>query len=351
MTARILVLVWCLGACQRTAPPSAVTDDRGGPLDPRAMDALVAELRADPAEDLKGLVVMIGGDVVREEYFNGLRPADLHDIRSAGKSITSLLVGIALDRGLIRDVHQPLSAVLGVAAMGDRAAITMEDVLTMRSGLAALDVDPASPGNEDRLDASDDWLGFALHVPMASAPGRTYHYASVNAFLAGAVIEKVAGMDLHAFASRHLFGPLGIHDVRWRRGPRGEGAGQGNLMLRLRDLATLGQLILDGGTYRGTRLISQSWITASLAPRITVSAVDRFADHYGYMWYRKAYPVGAGTITVHVASGNGGNKLYVVPAHRMVVAIMSSAYGQPHGQPRSEQILLRTLSALNRGVR
>jgi len=310
-----------------------------------SLDPLVAELRADPERDLRGLVVVVDGNVVREEYFNGSSAEELHDIRSAGKSITSLLVGLAIERGRIPGVDARLPALLGAAAE-PHARLSLADVLTMRSGLAADDTDAASPGNEDRLDASDDWLAFALAVPARTAPGQTYVYNSLTAFLAGAVVERAIGEPLADFAARELFAPLGIRAHRWRRGPRGEGAGQGNLSLRLRDLAAIGEMVRGGGVYHGRRVISEAWIAASLAPQVAIGDVDRYADHYGYMWYRKTYFMDGEDVLVHFASGNGGNKIYVVPSRRMVVAITSAAYGRPHGQRRSERILLSVLGAL-----
>jgi CubicO group peptidase (beta-lactamase class C family) len=312
---------------------------------PSTLDDLVAELRRDPQDDLRGLIILIDGSVVREEYFNGSSRDELHDIRSAGKSVTSLLAGIAIDRGLIAGVDQPVSSLLRSAASPPHlATITLADLLTMRSGLAADDSDPLSPGNESRLDAAADWLAFALAVPAREAPARSYVYNSLTAFLVGAVVEQATGAALEDFAAAHLFGPLGITAHRWRRGPRGEGAGQGNLSLRLRDLASLGELVRGLGTYRGRRVVSEAWVTASLSPHVAIGAVDRYADHYGYMWYRKRYDIDGTGVVVHFASGNGGNKIYVVPARRMVIAITSAAYGERHGQPRSERILRAVLA-------
>lgn len=310
------------------------------------LDAYFAELRASSEDDLRGVIVVVDGTVVREEYFHGARRDDLHDIRSAGKSITSLLVGIAIDRGLIAGTDEPLGRLLVLDPGEPLAAVRLDDVLTMRTGLAADDADPASPGSEDRMDEAPDWLAFVRGVPAGSPPGRSYVYASVNAFLAGAIVERASGLALADFADLHLFAPLGIDAHAWRRGPRGEGAGQGNLRLRLRDLATIGGMVLDRGTHRGARIVSASWIDASLAPRVAIDTVDPYADHYGYMWYRKTHRVGDEDILVHFASGNGGNKIYIVPSRRMVVAITSSAYGSSYGQRRSEKILLEVLGRL-----
>lgn len=339
-----------VAACTRGA---AAGQPSGGRLDRAAVAALVAELRADERRDLKGVVVVIDGAVAAEEYFNGDNPDTLHDIRSAGKSITSLAVGIAIDRGLIPGVDARLSTLLPDPPAPDKAEIRLEDVLTMRSGLDADDENAESAGNEDRMDAAPDWLAFALRVPMKDRPGSTYSYASVNAFLAGAVVERASGGPLDEFARRHLFEPLGIAKTEWRRGPNNRTAGQGNLRLRLRDFARIGEVVLQDGaveTPQGRRqIVSRAWIRRSLEGIVPIAFRDPYADAYGYMWYFKQHTVGDRAIPVYFASGNGGNKIYVVPTHRMVVAITSSAYGRGYGQRRSQDILLRLLAATKAG--
>ena len=303
------------------------------------MTALFDQQRQAPEKDLKGVIVLVDDQIVSEQYFNGDDADTLHDIRSATKSVTSLLAGIAIDRKLIHNVDQRLSELLPSVNSPDKSAVRLRDLLTMRSGLAANDDQPGLPGNEDRLDESQDWMSFALHVPMKSVTGKDYAYASLNAFLVGAIVEKAAGMGLQEFAAGSLFSPLGITRYEWRRGPKGEGVGQGNLKLRLQDVAKIGQLVLHHGEFGKKRIVSGGWVQASLSSLVPISNVDRYADYYGYMWYTKTFPVGNGSVIVHFASGNGGNKIYVVPAYRMVVAITSSAYGKGYGQARSQQIL------------
>jgi CubicO group peptidase (beta-lactamase class C family) len=322
------------------------------PVDRAAIAAMVAELRADEHRDLNGVLISIDGAIALEEYFNGERPDTLHDIRSAGKSVTSLAVGIAIDRGLITGVDARLPMLLSGPVAPDKVQIRLEDLLTMRSGLDADDENEQSPGNENRMDGAPDWLTFALQVPMKDAPGRTYSYASVNAFLAGAIVERATGGPLDEFAMRHLFEPLGITKTEWRRGPNNRTAGQGNLRMRLRDMARIGEMVLREGTVltpQGERrIVSSAWIRRSLTGLVPIAFRDPYADAYGYMWYLKQHTIGNRTVTVHFASGNGGNKIYVVPAYRMVVAITSSAYGRGYGQPRSQAILLRVLTAMRR---
>jgi CubicO group peptidase (beta-lactamase class C family) len=327
-----------------------ITLSGNGTIDRAALTSLVTELRADERRDLKGVFVSMNGATVLEEYFNGDGPDTLHDMRSAGKSITSLAVGIAIDRGLIRGgVNASLTTLLPEPPAPDKAGITLEDVLTMRSGLEADDENAESAGNEDKMDDAPDWLAFAMRVPMKEPPGRTYTYASVNAFLAGAVVERATGGPLDVFVTKHLFEPLGIKKTEWRRGPNNRTAGQGNLRIRLRDMARIGEMVLGEGTvgagHDSRRVVSSAWIKRSLTGIVPIADRDPYADAYGYMWYVKKHTVGNRAVPVHFASGNGGNKIYIIPSYRMVVAITSSAYGRGYGQRRSQDILLRILAA------
>ncbi|HTD74021.1 MAG TPA: serine hydrolase, partial [Steroidobacteraceae bacterium] len=314
-------------------------------MDLPALQAIYSDMEQDSHGDLKGIVVVRDGRLVSEHYFNGDDAGTLHDIRSATKSITSLLMGIAIDKGLVRSVDEPISKYLPDLPRDGKEKITIRNLLNMRSGLDADDVDSGSPGNEDALDQSKDWMRTVYAVPMKRLPGEKYVYASINAFLAGAIVENASHMTLDDFARKNLLEPLAIQDFKWRHVPVNRTTGQGNFSITTRDEAAIGQMLLNGGLVDKRRVVRREWIEASLSRQVAISESDRYADYYGFMWYTKDEPVGAGKIEVHFASGNGGNKIYVVPSLHMVVAITSSAYGRGYGQQRSQQILLRILAA------
>jgi CubicO group peptidase (beta-lactamase class C family) len=308
------------------------------------LETVLAGWDHDEHADLRAVVVLKGERIVAERYYNGETATTLHDIRSAGKSVTALLVGAAVDRGKIAAVSDPVErywpATRG-SAIGDAA---IDDVLTMRSGLDSFDEDPASPGNEDKFDEAADPLAFLLAVPRASRPGTQYRYNSLTAHVAGRLVEQATGQDLQAFADAVLFAPLRIARWQWGRDNAGHTKGQGNLSLSARDLLKIGQLVLKRGSYEGKRVISEAWIEAMLAPRVPIGDSDRYADDYGYFWYAKKQTVAGRDVPVLFASGNGGNKIYVIPALDMVVVITSSAYGHGYGQLRSENILKAVLA-------
>lgn len=306
---------------------------------------LFNDLRKDQHGDLKGIRIVSEGHLVAEAYFNGGSPDLLHDIRSAGKSITSLLAGIAIDRKLISNVRVPITRLLGSGLRPEVGAITLEHLLTMRSGFSADDEDADSPGNENRMDQAASWLDFALSVPVRERPGQRYQYCSLNAFLAGACVENACHQPLDEFARQHLFGPLGIDHFEWRKGPRNRVAGQGNLRLTLSSMSALGQMCLSSGRVGSSQVVSAQWIKRSMSSIVSISHADPFADAYGYMWYTKTHDVSGKPVRVSFASGNGGNKIYVLPALKTVVAVASAAYGRPYGQRRSQRILSGVLNA------
>ena len=324
----------------RWSPPGAGTD-----MDQTALQAIYSDMERDSHGDIKGIVVVRDGRFVSEHYFNGDDAGTLHDIRSATKSITSLLMGIAIEKGLVRSVDEPISKYLPGLPPDGKEKITIRDLLNMRSGLDADDVDAASPGNEDTLNKSNDWMRTVYAVPMKRAPGEKYVYASINAFLAGAIVENTSHLSLDDFAKRNLFAPLVIQNFKWEHVPVNRTTGQGNFSITTRDEAAIGQMVLNGGFVDGHRILRREWIDASLSRQVAISEDDPYADYYGFMWYTKDEPVGTAKIEVHFASGNGGNKIYVIPSLHMVVAITSSAYGHGYGQRRSQEILLRILAA------
>jgi CubicO group peptidase (beta-lactamase class C family) len=352
----VLCLVAVTAPCseaQQKAPVSSLprgivwnqASTKDSQVDPAALDALYGETEKEQHHDLKGIVILRNGVLVSEHYFNGDSSTTLHDIRSATKSVTSLLMGIAIDEKIIRSVDDPISLYLPGLPKDGKEKIEVKDLLNMRSGLDADDEDSSTPGNEDRLDESSDWMRAVYAIPLKRTPGERYLYCSVNAFLTGAIIENAARTSLDDFASAHLFRPLNIQSFHWRHVPVNRTTGQGNLEISARDGAALGQLMLNDGVVDGLRIVSHDWVAKSLASQVPIRDSDPYADFYGYMWYTKAEPIGDRKVMVHFASGNGGNKIYIVPSLHMVVAITSSAYGSRWGQRRSQDILFKILAA------
>lgn len=315
------------------------------PAHDRHISEVLARWDHDEHHDLRGVVVWRGGRPVAERYYDAARPDELHDIRSAGKSVTALLVGIAVDRGAIRLMDDRVDRYWRDAAGSAIGAVPLRDVLAMRSGLAASDEDPASPGNEDRMDASPDPRAFVLALPLADPPGSQYRYNSVTAYVAGIVVAEATRTKMADFAGQRLFAPVGITHWRWDTDAAGVTKGQGNLWLTTRALAAMGEMVRNGGRVArpagGQREMDRRDAGAKGPHR-------RRRPLCRWLWLFLV-PEGLSPRDVHVtvsfASGKGGNKIYVVPACQLVVAVTSSAYGHGYGQRRSEAILRAILSS------
>lgn len=296
------------------------------------------------------LLVSHQGKLVYEAYFNGGARETLNDTRSLTKSITAMLVGAAIDRKLLAGVGDPV-----FAHFSDRpaplhpdkrkTAITVEDLLTMSSLLECNDDNPASSGNEERMYVTEDWIGFALDLPIKGfAPwenkpgdspyGRSFAYCTAGSFLLGAVVERVAGKHLDAFSADVLEKPLGIAKSKWNFAPDGTAMGGGGTRFRSRDLLRLGEMMRNEGEWNGKRVLSRAWVRSMM----TVHVAAREDADYGYQIWRFKFPYKNGEQVAWAMSGNGGNYVFIVPELALVAVVTSNAYNQKFAHPQSRQI-------------
>ena len=261
----------------------------------------------------------------------------------AGKRVHDDLVSAMTEAARSVVTGDPTDAATEIRDRAQKQDISIEHLLVMSSGLDADEGDPASKGFEDRLFEADDWLKFALSLPMAGRPGEQWVYASVNTFLLGVAIEETSRGTLADFAAEKLFRPLGISEFEWASTPTRRTVAQGNLSLRLRDMAKIGQMVLDGGRWRGKQVVPGDWISESVVGRFDVPW-DGY-DEYGYGWYLSSMQVEGIEYRYYFASGNGGNKVYLVPAEDLLVAVQSAAYNRGYGHRRSRELLRMILRA------
>lgn len=327
-----------------------IVDARAAHADAARLDALEAKIADGSYKGITSVLVARDGKLAYERYFNGSDADRLNDVRSASKSVTALLVGAAIDRGLLPGVQAKVYGFFPDKQPVQhpdlrKQAITLEDLLTMSSLWECNDDNEFSSGNEERMYVSEDWLQFALDLPIkgfapwmtkpADSPhGRAFAYCTAGAFVAGAIVERAARMPLSRFAAETLEKPLGIDRVQWNASPLGIGMGGGGTRYRSRDLAKLGQLVLDGGRWRGKQVISAAWIRAML----TVHAQARDDADYGYLWWAPRSPITGIDEPVWAMSGNGGNYVFVVPSRRLVAVVTSTAYNQRYAHPQSQEI-------------
>lgn len=316
-----------------------------------SIEKLIDLISTTPNKDFRGVVVIKDNQIVMEEYFNTFWRNTIHDIRSAGKSVTALLLGVAIREGLIKSVDENIydlfSQNKGLNVNKDYKKIKLRHVLDMSSGLDADSDYPSTPGQAGHWIGKDDWKEYLLNVPLVNTPGEKFAYADINAVLVGMAIEEASGMSLKDYAKEKLFDPLGIEQVYWYTNKANQTGAAGNLYITTLDFAKLGMLINYDGKWGSTQLIDPEYI-ATLVNTKKPEIADWFfmADTYGMFWYKSTRSFAGRNSDLVFASGNGGNQLIVIPEQNMVVALTSSAYGPIYGHGRSYAILEKILSAL-----
>lgn len=312
---------------------------------------LMKIIQANPHKDFRGLVVLKDNKIVVEEYFNTYWRETIHDIRSAGKSVTALLLGIAMDKGLIKSTEQSIYDIFPSPKFiqpkkDSHQEIKIKHLLAMSSGLSADDDDGNSPGRTGNWLTEEHWVNFAISLPMIFKPGEKFIYNDICPMLVGAIIEETSGKKLSDFANENLFAPLGIREYYWYSAPNGHTVPMGNLYLTTLDFAKLGQLVINKGQWQGKTIVSAAWINEMLTKQLDLN--DGVANGYGYFWWHTTKNVNGKKYACIYASGNGGNLLFIVPSENLVVCLTSSAYGQRYGHQRSRSIFEFIVRSLNK---
>ncbi|MEQ8810249.1 MAG: serine hydrolase domain-containing protein [Imperialibacter sp.] len=316
-----------------------------------SIESILRFIEDTPPNDFRGVVVIKNNQIVIEEYFSTYWRNTIHDIRSAGKSITAMLLGAAMKDGLVRSLDQDVYSFFPKdkypSVNEDYKKITLRHLLNMSSGLDADSDNSDTFGHAVNWIAKEDWKDYILNVPLSARPGEKWVYADINALLIGAVIEETSGMSLTDFAKVKLFDPLGIMDFYWYTNAADQTGAAGNLYLRTLDFAKLGVLISNQGKWNSNQLMDLKYVKELIGNEVfNISDYNPFADAYGLMWYKSHRNFGGKNIDYLFASGNGGNHLIVIPEREIVIALTSGAYGQRYAHRRSYNIMSKILAAL-----
>ena len=302
-----------------------------GTLSRDAAERLVAGVIDGAYPDVRSILVYQAGALRLEEYFYGYDRNQPHQMRSFTKSVIALLAGAAVDRGKLR-ADEPVLARLGYAAYANpdprKARITLLDLLSNRSGLACNDHDSASPGHEVKLYDTDDWVKAFVDLPMVADPGTAALYCSGGFFAAGRVIERAVGNPLPEFAEEVLFGPLGMRPTErtWNFNLDRSGRNEfGQVHLRPRDMLKLGLLIQQRGEWSGRRILPAAWIEAAVAKQTRVDDSD-YGLGIWHRWYGVKTAAGQSRVDTVMLSGNGGQKVYLVPSLDLVVVFTGGSF-------------------------
>jgi CubicO group peptidase (beta-lactamase class C family) len=346
-------------------------------IDPRKITELMQNILTRRFANVHGVLLVRNGKLVLEEYFNGYafnfsgpgfrgEPVaygrdQLHVTASVTKSVTSALLGIAIDQGFISDVDERMAAFF--PQYSDRidekkSRITLEHLLTMTSGLEWNEIgrwfrDPEF--DLVRLFVEPDPIEYVLSKDVVHEPGTYWYYNGGGVNLLGEVVRKASGLRIDTFAEHYLMAPLGIRKYEWDHINTEIIHASGNLKLCPRDMAKFGLLFLNGGTWKNRRIISEAWVTKSTKPIISIPLnslkkviakeylawTETMGDRYGYLWWVKTFCADFRCAESYLADGWGGQKIVIFPSLNLVVVFTGGNYAtaEPVHEMISQYIL------------
>ncbi len=287
-------------------------------------------------KNVESIIVYSQGDNRFEKYYNGFSKDSLHHIQSQTKSIVSLLMGIAIDKGFIKNENEPVSRYFPEYFNKKdtlKSTVTIKHLLTMSAGFQWEEmIPPTDPGNDNmNMFNSGDWLKYALSRPMETKPFTVFNYNSGYPMIVAGIIEKSSKMTIEEFAKKYLFEPLGINEYRWLKDSKGFCHAGGGLYLKPGDVLKIGVLVMNNGSFKNQQVISDGWIK-----RVTGSYFPTNIDisTYGYYWWLREMRTSEGKTTKQIsAEGAGGQKLYLFPEYQLIIAFTERNYNTPQVSP------------------
>lgn len=312
------------------------------------LDSLIQERKF---ENINSVIVMHDNEIIYEKYYNNFNINTLQNTRSAAKSITGMLIGIAIDKGFIESENDPIFNYLddydSIENPDSRKQeITIKDLLTMSSLVECDDFNQFSRGHEERMYIIEDWVKFYLNLPIKGFPawtskpedspyGRSFSYCTAGVVALGAILESSTNMKIEEFAKNFLFDPLDITNYKWQYTPNGMAMTGGGLQLTAQDYAKLGQLYLNKGKWNSETIITEEWINKSIQPS---SQLMPNMD-YGYLFWLSKFGNDENSYQSYYMAGSGGNKIAVIPELNTVAVITSTNFGSGNAHQQTEIIL------------
>lgn len=313
----------------------SIQGDVPGQVQQIQIDEIVSDIEDGVYGETHSLLVYHDGEILTENYFEPFDATQVHYQYSVTKSITSALIGIAIDQGLIQSVDQKLLDFFpeydDIKHLDERKkAITLKDVLTMRTGLVWDEwTHPYGDERNDTYDliASSDMVKHMLDLPMNAAPGTRFTYNSGATMLLSGIIENVSGRSTESFAEEFLFTPLGIRDWKWEQGFNDNLTNTGwGLHLLPQDMLRIGRLFLDNGRWKERQVVSKEWIEES---------TQNYGNRYGYQWWHY------GPDSTYSARGWGGQFIFVNTERNLVLVTTAGNFQDSNGagQRLAERIM------------
>ncbi|WP_432670378.1 serine hydrolase domain-containing protein [Flavobacterium sp. SM2513] len=287
----------------------------------------------DSLPNTHSVLISRKGKLIYENYFEGYTANIPHDMRSSAKSISSAIVGIALDKSLFKSVNQSIFDFLPTKYQAQKdplkAKINIQSLLTMSSGLDAIDyginANLKSPATEDNFQRAKDWIGTILAVPMINTPNTKANYGSANPYLLGIAMDSMITEPVELFMDRNLFQKLAISNYIIQADLNGNPYFGGGMYLTSTDMLKFGELYLNDGKWNSKRIISSKWIKHSFKNyRVLENTKDK--NGYGYLWWHHTYQVNGKSFESIEARGAGGQYIFVIPSLKTVAVITSGNF-------------------------
>ena len=299
-------------------------------IDPEKLINLVHNIKNNNYTNIHSLLILKDGKLILEEYFHGFNREKTHPIRSANKSIGSILTGIAIDKHFIKNTEEkiyPHFKDYEINQKWDRRVkdVSIKSLLTMTSGYACDDHTIPAFQCEEGMYKTNNWLEYALNLPMEHKPLEHFAYNSSSLILLSEIISQTSKMTIPDFADTYLFKPLGINAFNWGFSPKKRTSIAGNATMKPRDMAKIGILMLNNGKWNNRQIISKKWVEESTKEH-TISDNHR---KYGYLWWIGSHQFGNDIIKGYWAAGNGGNYIFVCPQLNLVAAFTGGNYSTP----------------------
>lgn len=351
MSLVMVVVAACITPVFPQADGLAAVDPAQEGFSAQRLGEMQNAIEAGDFQSVTSVLIARHGKIVYEHYFDKDGVDGLRNTRSATKTITSTLVGLAIEKHFLPGVNARVmdyftdkQPVLNPDPR--KNAITIEDFLTMSSLLECDDDNQFSRGNEERMYLVEDWAKFTLDLPIrgfaswAEKPkdspyGRSWQYCTAGPVTLGVLLTRAIKRPIPDFANEFLFAPLGITKLQWQFQPTGEAMTGGGLNMRSRDLLKFAQLYLDGGTWNGKRILSADWVKASITPH----ANAREDTDYGYLWWLQTFHSGGRDWHSWGMYGTGGNIVLVFPDQQVVAVITTTNYHVPGAAALTDKLV------------
>ncbi|GAB3999171.1 hypothetical protein GCM10028807_48630 [Spirosoma daeguense] len=311
-------------------------------FDTQEIKKLKGNIDADVFKHITSVVVIKNGKILIEEYFNGATRDSLHDVRSVGKSFASTLAGIAQGEGHLKSENQPLADFYDLKTFSnyspEKAKTTLKELLTMSSAFDGNDSEMNSPGNEENMYPTANWVKFALDLPVKPTKfNGEWHYFTAGVVVIGDVLNKIVPGNLDTYSKQQLFNPLGISQYKWQYTPQHVANTAGGIQMNALDFAKYGQLYKNKGKWNGKQIIPADWVTKTFSKHKPIPG--RKNEYYGYLFWNKTYTVNGKSYETDYCTGNGGNKIFVFKDQPLVVVVTATAFNTWYAHPQVDRMM------------